>query len=208
MTIANLDDLIKESDILKIIKEDILRTLGERKENVPLKSIKAKIKVSSSLMSKAIKSLEEEDLISLEKEFIRLTKNGQDEAKDIIKKHLVLEKYFKETRSERKAHRAAHLLEHYVSEEVIDNIKRILTLKKEGIPLIKFGLNKEGLITDITSSDYKLFERMISMGILPGEVIEVTYKIPSGVIVRINNKKIVLDKSIAKEIKVLEYEKS
>lgn len=200
--------MIKEYGISKIVKEDMLRILGERKEKVSLKSMKAKIKVSHSFVLKAIKSLEEEGLISVEKEFIRLTKNGWDEAEDIAKKHLVLENYFKETRSEREAHRAAHLLEHYVSEEVINNIKKIFTLKKEGVPLTKFGLNKEGLITDIMFSDYKLFERMISMGILPGEAIEVTNKIPSGVIVRINNKKIVLDKTIAKEIKVLEYEKS
>jgi Mn-dependent DtxR family transcriptional regulator len=200
--------MIKESDILKIVKEDILRILGEGKEKVSLKSMKAKIKVSPPFMSKAIKILEEEGLISVEKEFIRLTKNGLAEAKDIVKKHLVLENYFKETRSEREAHRAAHLLEHHVSKEVIDNIKKMFTLKKEGVPLTKFGFNKEGLITDIMASDYKLFERMISMGILLGEVIEVTNKIPSGVIVKINNKKIVLDKTIAKEIKVLEYEKS
>ena len=203
-----VSDMIKESDVSKIVKEDILRILGERKEKVSLKSIRAKIKVSHSFMYKAIKSLEEEDLIFVEKEFIGLTKNGRDKAKDIVKKHLVLENYFKETRSEREAHQAAHILEHYVSEEVINNIKKLSTLKKEGFSLIKFGLNKKGLITDIPSYDYKLFERMVSMGILPGEIIEVTNKIPNGVIVKIDNKKFVLDKNIAKEIRVLECEKS
>jgi Mn-dependent DtxR family transcriptional regulator len=200
--------MVKESDVLKIVEEDILRILGERKEKVSLNSMKAKIKVSHSFTSKAIKILEEGGLISIKKGFINLSKNGLDEAKDIVRNHLALEDYFKEMRGERQAHQAAHLLEHYVSEEVINNIKKIITLKKEGVPLTKFGLNKEGLITDIVSSDYKLFERMISIGILPGEVIEVTHKIPSGLIIKIKNKKIVLDKTIAKEIKVLKYEKS
>lgn len=200
--------MLKESDVLKIVKEDILRILGEEKRKISLKSMKAKIKVSPPFMSKAIKILEEEGLISVEKEFIRLTKNGSAEAEAIVKKHLVLENYFKETRSEREAHRAAHLLEHQISEEVINNIKKLFILKKEGVPLTEFGFNKKGLITDIMTSDYKLFERMISMGISPGEIIEVTNKIPNGVIVKINNKKIVLNKIIAKEIKVLEYEKS
>ena len=198
--------MLKESDVLKIVKEDILRILGEEKRKISLKSMKAKIKVSPPFMSKAIKILEEEGLISVEKEFIRLTKNGSAEAEAIVKKHL--ENYFKETRSEREAHRAAHLLEHQISEEVINNIKKLFILKKEGVPLTEFGFNKKGLITDIMTSDYKLFERMISMGISPGEIIEVTNKIPNGVIVKINNKKIVLNKIIAKEIKVLEYEKS
>jgi len=200
--------MIKESNVLKRVKEDILRILGERKEKVSLKSMKAEINVSLTFMSEAIKTLEEEGLISVEKEFIRLTKNGLAEAKDIVKKHLVLENYFKETRSEREADQVAELLEHYVSEEVIYNIEKLFTLKKEGVPLTEFGFNKEGLITDMITSDSKLFERMVSIGILPGEVIEVTNKIFSGVIVKINNKKIVLDKTIAKEIKVFEYEKS
>lgn len=165
-----------------------------------------KLKVSPSFMSRAIESLAKEGMISVEKGFAKLTKTGQDEAKDIIEKHLVLENYFKATRSEREAHRAAHLLEHYVSGQVIDNIKRMSTLKKEGVPLTQLGLNREGLITDILFSDYKLFERMISMGILPGEVLEVTHTIPSGVVVKTSNKKIVLDKTIAKEIKVLAHE--
>lgn len=194
---------MKESDVSKIVGEDILRILGERNKKVSLRYIRTKIKVSHPFLSKAIESLEEAGLISVEKESIRLTKKGRDEAEDIIQKHLVLENYFRETRSERKAHQAAHLLEHYVSEEVINNIKRIFTLKKEGVSLIDFELKKEGLITNILSSDYKLFERMISMGILPGEVIEMVHKIPNGVIVKIKNKKIVLDASIAKEIRVL-----
>lgn len=208
MRFVNSSDVIEQPDISRIIKEDILRILGERKKKVSLRAIKARIRVSQLSMSEAIKSLEEENLVSFEKGFIELTKNGVDEAKDIVTKHLVLENYFKDGRSKREAHRSAHLLEHYISEKVINNIKKMLTLKKEGIPLTKFGVNKEGLVTDIMSSDYKLFERMISMGILPGEVIEVTHEIPSGVIVKIKNKKIVLDKIIADEIKVVEYEKS
>jgi len=201
---VNYNDVSKESDISKIVKEDILRILGERKVKVSLESIESEIKVSHSLLSKTIKSLEEENLIQVEKGLIRLTKNGREESKVIVKKHHVLENYFKEKRSEREAHQAAHHIEHFISEEVLNNIKKINTLNKEGIPLVKFGLKKEGLITDIMFSDYKLFERLVSMGILPGEKIEITNKIPTGVIVKTNNKKIVLDKIIAKEIKVLE----
>lgn len=195
----------KESDISKIVKEDILRILGEGKVRVSLESIESEIQVSHSLLSKTIKSLEEENLIQVEKGLIILTKNGKDKSKDIVKKHHALENYFKEKkRSEREAHQAAHIIEHYISEEVLNNVKKILSLNKEGIPLVKFGLKKKGFITDIMFSDYKLFERLVSMGILPGERIEITNKIPNGVIVKTNNIKIVLDKIIAKEIKVLE----
>ena len=204
MSFVNPSDTIEEPDISRIINEDILRILGEQNENIPLRDIKAKIRVSSSSVSEAILSLQKDGLVATENESIGLTKKGLDAAKDIVQKHRWLEKYFQEGRSTRDAHRSAHLLEHHISEAVINNLKRIATLKQEGVPLTTFGFRK-GVVTDITLSDYKMLERLISMGILPGEVVEVTHEIPSGVVVKINNKKLVVDKTIAKEIKVLEY---
>jgi Fe2+ transport system protein FeoA len=123
-----------------------------------------------------------------------------------LRKHLILEKYFKKVRSKKEAHEIAHILEHYISEEVIRNIKKISTLKKKGISLIEFK-QKNGLITDIILG-IGLFERIISMGIFPGEKIKIINEIPNGIVIEVKNKKFVLGKNIAKEIKVLEYEKS
>jgi len=204
---VNSSDAIKETDVLKMVKEDVLRIMGERKEKVSLEVIKAKIRVSHSFVSKTIRNLKEEKLIRVENKFIRLTKKGRREAKDIVKKHFALENYFEETRGKREAHQAAHLLEHYVSEEVIRNIKKLSTLKKEGVPLTKFELNNEGIITDLMFSNYGLFERIVSMGVFLGEEIMITNEVPHAVIVKIKNKKFALDKDIAKEIKVVEYEK-
>jgi len=195
--------MTKESGILKIVKEDILRILRERKGELSLESIKAEVKVSPPFASKAIKDLEEKNLIQVVEKIVRLTKNGQDEAKDIVKKHLSLENYFKKTRSEREAHKMTDILEHYVSMEVINNIKKISTFKKEGIPLTKLELNKKGIITDIIFSDYGLFERIVSMGIFLGEKIIVMYEIPDGIVVNVGGKKFALGKDIAKEIEVL-----
>jgi len=196
--------MFKESDTLKIVKEDILRTLIEREKRVSFKSLKAEIKVFHSFISKAIKDLEEENLIQIEGSLIRLTQAGQDKAKDILRKHLVLENYFKKTSNEKIAHGKAHILEHYISEEVIKNIKKLHTLKERGIPLTKFRLHEESLVANITIPSNELFERIVSMGIFPGEGIRITNKIANGVVVKINNKKFALDKNIAKEIKVLE----
>ena len=123
-----------------------------------------------------------------------------------MKKHLALEEYFKKIRGRKKAHQIAHILEHYISGEVIKNIREISTLKEDGISLTKFK-RENGLIADIVLS-IGLFERVISMGIFPGEEIEIVKKIPNGVVVKVRDKKIVLDKNIAREIKVLDYEKS
>jgi len=41
-----------------------------------------------------------------------LTEKGEENAKEILKKHLVFEDYFKKTRTENEAHKIAHILEH------------------------------------------------------------------------------------------------
>ena len=194
--------MIKESDILKIVKEDILRILGEEKARISLESIRSEINVSDIFISEAVKELEKENLIRFNNNFISLTKEGEENAKNIVKKHLVIENYFKETKNERDAHKAAHILEHYVSKEVIDNIKKLSTFKHKSIPLTEFEIDKEGMITDIVFSDYGVFERIVSMGIFPGEKIKITNRISNNIIVNVENKKIALNRDMARGIKV------
>lgn len=194
--------MIKESDILKIVKEDILRILGEEKTRISLESIRSEVNVSDIFISEAVKELEKENLIRFNNNFILLTKEGEENAKNIVKKHLVIENYFKETKNERDAHKAAHILEHYVSKEVIDNIKKLSTFKHKSIPLTEFGIDKEGMITDIVFSDYGVFERIVSMGIFLGEKIKITNRISNNIIVNVENKKIALNRDMARGIKV------
>jgi len=194
--------MIKESDILKIVKEDILRILGEEKTRISLESIRSEVNVSDIFISEAVKELEKENLIRFNNNFISLTKEGEENAKNIVKKHLVIENYFKETKNERDAHKAAHILEHYVSKEVIDNIKKLSTFKHKSIPLTEFGIDKEGMITDIVFSDYGVFERIVSMGIFLGEKIKITNRISNNIIVNVENKKIALNRDMARGIKV------
>ena len=198
----------KEINILKIIKEDVLRIIAENRTKVTFSILKEKIIASSSCIEKAITELKKEELIRSQKDFFELTDKGARKAKDILKKHLSYEQYFKNTRSEKEAHEMAHILEHYVSEEVIHNIKKLTTLKEKGTSLTDFKLDKKGLITDIMTSDNGLFERMVSMGILPGENIIVTNIVLNTMIVKLKSKKFALNKNIAKNIKVIEHEKS
>jgi len=195
--------MTKKSNILKVVKEDILRILSERKGKVSLDIIKEEIKVSYSFVSEAIEELEREELIQSRQVFFTLTEGGEEKARDILKKHLVFEDYFKKTRTEREAHKIANILEHYVSNEVLNNIKKLSTLKEEGISLTKFKLYERGLITNIRISSDELFERMVSMGIFPGGKIMITNELSNVIIVKIRYKKLALDKDIAKEIKVV-----
>ncbi len=197
--------MTKEFSILRIVKEDILRILGEERSRVSLEIFKEEIKVSLSFIYEAIEELEREGLIQSQQSFFILTDKGEENAKEILKKHLVFEDYFKKTRTEREAHKIAHVLEHYVSEEVFNNIKKLSTFKEEGIYLTKLKLRKKGLITNIVISDNGLFERVVSMGIVPGEEVMITSEASNAMIIKIKNKKFALDKDIARKIKVIEY---
>jgi Mn-dependent DtxR family transcriptional regulator len=199
------NNLTDEADISKIVKEDILRILCETNKSTSSETIKSEIKAAPTLISEALKELQKEELITLKENSISLTPLGQETAKTILEKHLILEDYFGKTKSKIEAHTAAHLIEHYVSREVINNIKKLSTLKTDGIPLNEFGFNKEGIIAEVTFSDYRLFERAVSMGIFPGEKIMLLGEVPDGFVLKINNKKFALDKSIAKRIRALEY---
>ncbi len=195
--------MLKKSGILKIVREDILRTLSERKKKVSFESLKREIKVLDSFISQAIKDLEEENLVRVEGDSLILTQMGRNKAQDILQKHLVLENYFKETSNEQIAHKKAHIIEHYISEEVIKNIKKLHTLKVKGVPLTRSRLHEKSLIADITTPSHELFERIVSMGIFPGEEIRITNRISHGVVVKTKNQKFALGQDIAKEIKVI-----
>ncbi|MGB3478053.1 MAG: FeoA domain-containing protein [bacterium] len=188
--------------------EDILRTIGERKGAVSLDIIKSEIKVYFSFISEAIEILEKEGFIRSQQGSFKLTEKGERRAKAILRKHSVFEGYFERTKTKKEAHEIAHILEHYVSEEVINNIKKLSTFKGKGNSLTKLKIHKSGLITNIAIPNSRLFERMASMGIFPGEEITIVNEVPNAIIIKIKNNKFALDKEIAESIKVLEYEKS
>ena len=197
----------KDSVVLKIVKEDILRLLSERSESTSLEYIKGRIKVAYPFISEVVKELERDKLITIQEKSILLTKLGQENAKTILRKHIVLENYFMKTKSTIDPHIAANVIEHYISMEVINNLKKMSTLRKKGVPLTRFEHNKEGLIVEITFSDYKLFERLVSMGLFPGEKIMVISNVLHRMIIKVREKKFALDRSIAERIKALEHGK-
>lgn len=199
---------MEERDTLRIVKEDILRILAEKAgQKSLLESVKSEVEIPDSFIFEAIKGLEEEGLIRVRGDSIGLTERGQANAKSILEKHLAFERYLGKTRSEGEAHEAAHILEHYVSQEVTDSIKRLSTFKKEGTPLTEFEFNREGMISNITFSDSALFERIVSMGIVPGGRIKITGKIGRAIIVDAV-KRLALDEDIARGIEVLAYERT
>lgn len=80
------------------------------------------MKVPDSYLHDAIYELKKEKLVQLRKNFFELTAIGKEKANNILTKHLFLENYFKRVKNGIDAHEIAHILEHYISEEVITSI--------------------------------------------------------------------------------------
>ncbi|MCD6468555.1 MAG: FeoA domain-containing protein [Thermoplasmata archaeon] len=189
----------EDRSLIKIVKEDILRILAEREGKVTTENLTGEVSSSKSL-EQSLGELERDGFIKIMDNKISATKKGMENGKDILEKHLLLERYFKKTKGEGDAHQIAHLMEHYISKEVASNIEALSSMRDKGIALIKI---KEGIIVDI-DVDMDLFERVISMGIFPGEGVRVVSVLPNVVVVEIKNKKFALDRDIADRIKGIE----
>jgi len=191
-------------DTQRIIKEDILRILYEEGERVLPKELFEKIDAPDKEVLNAIEELISEGLIEYSSsKALKLTPKGKIKGKDIFEKHIVIENYFIENRTEARAHNIAHILEHYISEEVILNLKLINSYKNQGIPLLNSSVGFEYFITDIGFNiGDNIFERLASMDIYPGKKIIVSTILPNCIILGMGNKKVAIDKSIAKEVKV------
>jgi len=196
----------KESGILKVATEDILRLLAEEKKKVSTAFINGKTIVSPAFIAKVINKLREDGMVCTDGNSIWLTPEGEVKSKNILEKHLLLEKYFEDFKNKKEAHEISHIFEHYISKEVLDNLKKLSTFKGEGLSLADFKGN-EGSITDIVL-DTKQFERIISLGVFPGEKIKIIARLPNGVALKMENKKLFLSWGIAKGIKVMEYAKA
>jgi DNA-binding PadR family transcriptional regulator/Fe2+ transport system protein FeoA len=197
-----------EDFVMSMVKDDILRVSAEENSSkVPLKLINSKIKASGDFIAAAGRQLEKEGLIRLEDGYVILVKKGQKKVGKILKKHSILEDYFKEKRDEIDAHKEADFLEHYISEEALNNVKKLSTFEGCSKELGEFGIGRDCLIVDVEFSVGGLFERMVSMGIYPGEKVRIMYSTPDGFVIDINNKKIAIGKDIARGIKVVEYAK-
>jgi len=196
-------DVKDKSESLKIVNEDILRILGEQGGKCSLECISSKLNQPSSF-EKAIKKLTNQELLRLQGDIAKLSEKGKATAGLICEKHNVIENYWikKALADEEEAHQAAHLLEHHVSEKVIDNIRTISKIQRQGTLLSEFT-GKEGMITNIVLEG-GMFERLISMGFSPGEKLEIVEKLSNSIVITIKNKKLAIDREIANKIRVLE----
>lgn len=202
-----------EKQPIKIIKENILRVMVEETNGLEaLERVRELAKhpiIPESTISdlnkyfiKGLKELQESGLIVIKNENIYITKQGQIEGNKILIKHLSIENYFLKKLDAKQAHKAAHLLEHLISKEVIKNLNRLNLIEGYGIPLNDFK-SSEGIISDLKIEDTQLFERLISMGVCPGQRIKIIARLTPSIVVKLRNTQIAIDNCICSGIMVV-----
>ncbi len=192
----------------RILREDILRALAESggvlfSRDLRREALLNRTDEFDDKYEGIINELNGKGLIRIEKDRVHLTKSGLSEAKRILDKHVLLEEYYRGKLSLQEAHRKAHLLEHYVSEEVLRNVLKLKGLRGSGVKLLNLLPKDSGIIADILLKDVRSFERLVSMGILPGEVIRLELKAPDYFLVSLKDRRFAIDRFFADSILVV-----
>jgi len=117
----------------------------------------------------------------------------------IFKLHNAIEKYISETSMKCDAHQMAHILEHKLTEQDIHLIKKTSELKGKGKSLNNFEL-PSGKIIKINLQNCKIWTKLISMGIFPGQRIHILNRTGHNFLLGIKGARIAIDKELAKGI--------
>ena len=197
---------------IEIVKENILRVMVE--ETYGIEYIKRVRKLArhpvipdSSISDldkyfiQGLKELQATRMVNVRDNEISITKEGQIKAENILSKHKSIEIYFMQDLNEKEAHKIAHILEHLISREVIKNMKQISLLEEYSIVLTDF-IYDEGVITKLRIDDSQLFERMVSMGICPGQKIKIVARLAPGIVIKLKYTQIAIDNCICDGIMV------
>lgn len=113
-----------------------------------------------------------------------------------------IESFIKNQTNSCDANQMAHILEHSLTEDVIKNMFAVSSLKKQGIPLSQFIL-PSGTIVDISWNSCNLMTNLISIGIFPGQRIQILSKLVNNYLLEVKRSKIAIDRILAKAIKLI-----
>ncbi len=186
--------------VICIAKEDILRAIVEFGTDA-IEEIRQELS-TPEVFTESLDQLVMEGLVCLNGQSVKLTPLGEDAASVIANRHRVIEEYFLQEVDDENAHQIAHTLEHVIAEEVVHSLKKIRELEEKGHHLTEKD-SGEGLITRVNHDDIQLFDRMISMGICPGQWITIIKPIHGGLILLVGNTQLAVGWDIVSKIEVM-----
>lgn len=114
----------------RILREDVLRQVIKKplEQGMLLEEIKASLHVSQNRLKEAVGSLTKSKLIDFNPDRIFLTKEGIQKAEQMVRAHRLWETYQVQQMglNSDQVHEAADKIEHFLSEELLDEIDREL----------------------------------------------------------------------------------
>jgi len=179
-----------------------------------------------TLVLKALDEAMAQKLVEKDGNKIEFTPEGENQAKEIIRRHRLAERLFsevfglKEDDYESTACSFEHILEPGVTESICTFLghpptcphgkpipkghcclKNHKEMKPLVVPLTELGLGEKGGIVFITPKYHSRLDRLNVLGVCPGQVLRLHQKSPSFVI-QVDETEIAIDKEIAREIYV------
>jgi DtxR family Mn-dependent transcriptional regulator len=190
---------VSEEDYLKAIYE-IIKT----KKIARTREIARKMGVSDASASEMIVKLRKKGLvIHRPHKGLMLTKKGKINAKDVVKKHEVIERFLSDVLKIRKdVHEEAERLEHVISKASLKKMNSLSTICKGKIlrlsEIDSYQIVKVALIKIDTD---EILDRLNAIGIVPGTKIEVIRGMVRGpMIIKVKGSKIAIGDDIASRI--------
>lgn len=170
-------------------------------------------RADASEKKKAFAALEKDGYITAGKSGYALSEKGRRKAESVARKHAVLESFLTEIlgKNPDAATKEASVLEHKISTETINRIDSMLSAKPSGHenltaqnPVICLDECPEGSLLHVSMiKEFAKHSRLIDIGIIPGELIELRRKLSNkSVVVKVKGCDIALSPEIASNIMV------
>ncbi len=216
------------SDVQKIAMEDTLRylyTLHGDRERVSLEALSRASGIPIYMLRSAVDELIARGMArgSVEKG-VRLTPDGRTRALALLRAHRLWEQYLlqEEDMPLDQVHRAAHVREHELSAEELEELARRLGHPRrdphgepipdasgemeevEGVPLGSWPVGKAAEVVQIEDEPQALVDQIVAMGLTPGSQLEVLQRTPKRLLVESAHRQHVIAASLADQIMVNE----
>lgn len=182
---------------------------------------------SAAAVTNMVKSLAEKDHVEhVPYHGVRLTRQGEQSALRIIRRHRVIELYLIEKLGYRwdNVHAEAERMEHAASDELVDRMAAALgdpdfdphgspiptpdgeVEDREGVALSELGSGARGVVREVADDDSERLRYLASMGLFPGTEVTVESEAPldGPITVRVEGESHVLDQKLAESIVVEE----
>jgi Mn-dependent DtxR family transcriptional regulator len=195
--------VIKHSALFEKFKrqeEDILKYIYEENGNkILISRLKDDFKNYNGDIESIISQLVNKDYVIMQNSYISLTSEGKEIAELIFRIHNEIEEYVKGKSLQCNTHQIAHILEHHLTEDQIQGMISASEYSDRGVPLPNFKL-PTGTIVEVNLGDCKIWTKLISIGVFPGQKIHILNRTASNFLLEIKNSKFAIDSRLANGI--------